>query len=264
MYKRILKLPLTGQKSIFLFGPRGTGKTSYIKSLDIENIYIDLLDYEIYDQLSANPGSLRDRIPDDFKGWVIIDEVQKIPNVLNEVHRLIELKKYRFILTGSSARSLRRKGVNLLGGRALLYHMHPLTAQELGAAFNVEKAVDFGLLPDAIAEADPAHYLKAYVQIYLREEVQQEGLTRNIGTFNRFLDIASFSQGQVLNYSEISREMNLKRSTVVNYFDILDDLLLSIRLLPFTRRAKRKVIAHQKFYFFDAGVFRSYSSHGSI
>ncbi len=257
MYKRILKLPLTGQKSIFLFGPRGTGKTSYIKSLDIENIYIDLLDYEIYDQLSANPGSLRDRIPDDFKGWVIIDEVQKIPNVLNEVHRLIELKKYRFILTGSSARSLRRKGVNLLGGRALLYHMHPLTAQELGAAFNVQKAVEFGLLPDAIAEADPAQYLKAYVQIYLREEVQQEGLTRNIGTFNRFLDIASFSQGQVLNYSEISREMNLKRSTVVNYFDILDDLLLSIRILPFTRRAKRKVIAHQKFYFFDAGVFRS-------
>lgn len=176
MYKRILKLPLTGQKSIFLFGPRGTGKTSYIKSLDIENIYIDLLDYEIYDQLSANPGSLRDRIPDDFKGWVIIDEVQKIPNVLNEVHRLIELKKYRFILTGSSARSLRRKGVNLLGGRALLYHMHPLTAQELGAAFNVQKAVEFGLLPDAIAEADPAQYLKAYVQIYLRKRCSKRGL----------------------------------------------------------------------------------------
>lgn len=255
MFNRILKLPLEGNSSIFLFGPRGTGKTSYIKAHLDSSIYLDLLDFSVYAPLLANPGRLENLIPDGYKDWVVIDEVQRIPQLLNEVHRLIEHKKIKFILTGSSARSLRRAGVNLLAGRALRYNMHPLVIQEIGNKFDLIKAVQFGLLPAAVEHVDPKRYLESYVQTYVREEVQQEGLTRNIGTFARFLEVASFSQGQVLNVSEIARELSINRLSVANYFDILEDLLLSMRISAFSQRAKRKVIAHQKFYFFDAGIY---------
>ncbi len=256
MFDRILKLPLEGDNSIFLFGPRGTGKTSYIKEHLKESVYLDLLNFNTYSSLIANPNRLETLIPPQYKGWVVIDEVQRIPELLNEVHRLIEHKKIKFLLTGSSARGLRRAGVNLLAGRALTYTMHPLIIQEIGDLhFNLNQVVKLGLLPAAIDHADPEKYLESYVQTYIREEVLQEGLTRNIGAFARFLEVASFSQGQVLNVSEISRELGLNRLVVANYFDILDDLLLSIRITPFTQRAKRKVISHQKFYFFDTGVY---------
>lgn len=269
MFNRILKLPLEGQSSLFLFGPRGTGKTSWIKANLKDDVYLDLLDMSLYATLSADPHRLENFIPPNFKGWVVIDEVQKIPELLNEVHRLIESRKIRFLLTGSSARSLRKGGVNLLAGRALRYHMHPLVIQEIGVSvFDLQQVLKYGLLPMAVTAAlqqgDPAKYLESYVQMYLREEVLQEGLTRNIGAFNRFLEVASFSQGQVLNMSEIARELALDRQLIANYFYILEDLLLAVRISVFTQRAKRKLIAHQKFYFFDVGVYRTMRPVGPL
>ncbi len=264
MFNRILKLPLSGQNSIFLFGPRGTGKTSWIKEHLSDYVYLDLLDFSLFSQLSADPSRLENLIPKGYTDWIVIDEVQRVPELLNEVHRLIEGKKFRFLLTGSSARSLRRRGVNLLAGRALRYYMHPLVIQEIGAAFNLAHAAQFGLLPMAVTQEDPKKYLETYVQTYVREEVLQEGLTRNVGSFYRFLEIASFSQGNLLNFSEISRELAIDRLVVANYFDILDDLLLAIRLNPFTQRAKRKIVAHQKFYFFDTGVYRFLRPSGPL
>jgi len=269
MFNRILTLPLDQQTSIFLFGPRGTGKTWWIKEHLLKNnpdttLYLDLLDFALYSNLSANPNRLESLIPAAFTGWIVIDEVQKVPELLNEVHRLIEHRQFRFLLTGSSARSLRRKGVNLLAGRALTYAMHPLTIQELGDNFNLTQAINFGLLPKIINNPDPSNYLHSYVQTYLREEVLQEGLTRNIGSFNQFLEVASFSQGQLLNFSEIARELSINRLVVANYFDILEDLLIAIRIPSFNIRAKRKVIAHQKFYFFDTGVYRTVRPRGPL
>jgi len=180
------------------------------------------------------------------------------------VHRLIETYKYKFILTGSSARSLRKKGVNLLAGRALTFHMHPLTARELGSDFHIEKVFHTGTLPAVFSEQDPLFYLRSYVQTYLREEVLQEGLTRNLAAFMRFLEVASFSQGQQLNTTEIAREVAIHRKVVESYFDILEDLLLAIRLPVFTKRATRKLVAHKKFYFFDVGVFRTLRPKGPL
>ena len=264
MFNRILKLPLDGQSSIFLFGPRGTGKTSWLKEHLPTALYLDLLDFETLNMLSSNPGRLEGLIPADFQDWIIIDEVQKVPELLNEVHRLIEGRKLRFLLTGSSARNLRKKGTNLLAGRALTYYMHPLVIQEIDGNFDLNRALTYGMLPNAVTHPDPKQYLKSYIQTYIREEVLQEGLTRNIGSFNSFLEAASFSQGSLLNFSKIGRELNLNRLLVSNYFDILDDLLLAKRLMPFTRRAKREMVAHQKFYFFDAGVYSILRPRGLI
>ena len=264
MFKRLLTLPLNQQSSIFLFGPRGTGKTSWLKTNMPDALYIDLLDFATYNSLSANPGRLENLIPANYQNWVIIDEVQRVPELLNEVHRLIESKKIKFLLTGSSARSLRKRGVNLLAGRALTYHMHPLVFQEIEQEFDLNHVITYGLLPATIEHADPKKYLESYVQTYIREEVMQEGLTRNIGAFNRFLETASFSQGNVINFSDIARELSLKRAMVANYFDILEDLLLARRIDVFTHRAKRNMVAHQKFYFFDAGVFRTVKPMGPL
>jgi predicted AAA+ superfamily ATPase len=264
MFKRLLQLPLNGHSSIFLFGPRGTGKTHWIKDNMPSALYLDLLEFSTYNTLFANPSRLETLIPPDYQNWIVIDEVQRVPELLNEVHRLIEHKKFKFLLTGSSARSLRRKGTNLLAGRALKYHMHPLTIQEVGDAFNLNNVLQYGLLPAAIDHEQPKKYLESYVQTYLREEVQQEGLTRNLGSFARFLETASFSQGEVLNVSEIARELSLNRTTVSHYFTILDDLLLGIRISTFSQRAKRKIIAHQKFYFFDVGVYKTIRPMGPL
>lgn len=256
MFNRLLKLPLEQKNSFFLFGPRGTGKTSWLKTFLPGALYLDLLDFSTYNSLSSNPSRLENLIPKGFDGWVVLDEVQRVPELLNEVHRLIESAKIRFVLTGSSARSLRRKGVNLLAGRALTYHMHPLVAQEVGDQFDINNALTYGLLPMVFGHPDPKKYLESYVQTYLREEVMQEGLTRNIGAFSRFLETASFSQGNTLTYTEIARELGLSRLLVADYFQILEDLLLATRIDVFTQRAKRKMVAHQKFYFFDTGVYR--------
>jgi len=202
MYSRIIKYP--DNKSFFLFGPRGTGKTTWVKKAFPNALYIDLLESRLFNDLLADPQRLENFIPVNFKDWIIIDEVQKIPELLNEVHRLIEKYKHKFILTGSSARKLRRKGPNLLAGRALNFSMHPLTAVELGKDFNLNHSLMYGHLPSVYVESNPKDYLESYIKTYLQEEIQQEGLTRNPGVFSRFLEAASFSQGSILNISEVS------------------------------------------------------------
>jgi predicted AAA+ superfamily ATPase len=253
MYSRLLKPP--ENKSFFLFGPRGTGKTTWVRSKFPSAIYLDLLEAELFNDLIANPQRLENFIPKDFRDWIIVDEVQKIPELLNEVHRLIEKYRYKFVLTGSSARKLRRKGPNLLAGRALTYSMHPLTTIELGKDFDLAHSLAYGQLPCAYTESNPKDYLESYVKTYLQEEVQQEGLTRNLGAFYRFMETVSFSQGSVLNISEVSRECAVERKVVENYFTILEDLLIGYRVPVFTKKSKRRLISHPKFYFFDVGVY---------
>ncbi|MBS0614804.1 MAG: ATP-binding protein [Proteobacteria bacterium] len=264
MFQRALKKPLKVRKSFFLFGPRGTGKTTWLHDQVPDALFINLLQSEFYNRLSARPAQLRSLIPPSHLGWIVIDEVQRVPELLNEVHDLIESQRRVFALTGSSARKLRREGVNLLAGRALTYHMHALTASEQGNAFRLENSVSFGNLPARFSEPDPAKYLKDYVQTYLRQEVLQEGLIRNIAPFSRFLEAASFSQGSIVNASEVAREAHIERSVVENYFSLLEDLLIAVRLPVFSKKAKRKLITHSKFYYFDAGVFRAIRPSGPL
>lgn len=262
IFERIIALP--SDKSCFLFGPRGTGKSLWLRRQYKKSIYIDLLESETYFRLISSPEKLESYIPEDFSDVIIIDEVQKIPKLLDEVHRLIEKNSYRFILTGSSARKLKKQDINLLAGRALTAYMHPLCCKELSSDFDLAHSLKYGHLPCAYTEKDPASYLSSYVVTYLKEEVFQEGLTRNIGAFSRFLETASFSQGEVLNLSEIARECSLNRKLIESYFSILDDLLISMRLPVFTKKAKRRMIRHPKFYFFDVGIFRTIRPKGPL
>ncbi|HSX25962.1 MAG TPA: ATP-binding protein [Chlamydiales bacterium] len=265
MYKRLLEAPLRFKSSFFLFGPRGTGKTSWIKAQFPNAIIFDLLSMNTYVEFLQNPSVLEEKIPKGFDDWIVIDEIQRIPDLLNEVHRLIESRRYRFILTGSSARTLRRKGVNLLAGRAHSYKMFPLTAAELGSDFQLSDSLSIGHLPAVYNDKKAAEeYLSSYIGTYLREEVLQEGLTRNLTAFARFLEIASFSQGSVLNISEVARECKIERKIVENYFVILEDLLIATRLPVFTKKAQRQTVAHPKFYYFDVGVYRSLCPKGPL
>jgi predicted AAA+ superfamily ATPase len=262
MYSRLIAPPK--DKSFFLFGPRGTGKTTWVKSKFTRAIYLDLLEAELFNDLVANPQRLENFIPKNFNNWVIIDEVQRIPDLLNEVHRLIEKNKNKFILTGSSARKIRKRGVNLLAGRALSYRLYPLTAVELVDDFELNHSLGYGHLPCVYTEENPKDYLESYVKTYLEEEVQQEGFTRNLGAFSRFLEAASFSQGSVLNISSVARDCNVERKVVESYFTILEDLLIAYRIPVFTKRAKRRMASHPKFYFFDVGLYRTLRPAGPL
>jgi predicted AAA+ superfamily ATPase len=255
-----------GKDHFFLLGPRGTGKTLWTMHYYPGALRIDLLDPEILRQFSARP----ERLVEVFeanpqKQQIVIDEIQKLPALLEVVHLLIERKTgQQFILTGSSARTLRRQGVNLLGGRAVQRHLHPYLAAELGARFKLTTALRQGMLPLVWAAEDPAATLKAYNGLYLREEVQMEGLVRNVGSFARFLEAMSFSHASVLNLSNVSRDCQVSRKTVEGYFEILEDLLLGFRLQVFAKRARRELASHPKFYFFDAGVFRANRPAGPL
>ena len=262
MFARALQLP--AQKSFFLFGPRGTGKSTLLRATFPDAVVFDLLDLSVYAELLAHPDRLEALSRPRAPARIVIDEVQRVPALLDEVHRLIERHRWRFALTGSSARKLRRGGVNLLAGRARTLAMHPLTAAELGRRFDLSHSVRFGQLPSVYVESDPQHYLASYVGTYLREEVQAEALTRNLDAFSRFLTAASFSQAAVLSVSSIAREIGLPRKTVEGYFSLLDDLLLSVRLPVFARRARRAMTGHVKFYFFDAGVYRALRPRGPL
>ncbi|MEW5745576.1 MAG: AAA family ATPase [Nitrospirota bacterium] len=254
------------RQSFFLLGPRGAGKSTFIKTAYPEALYIDLLLPDVFRNYTAYPERLREVVhAQKGKKTVVVDEVQKAPQLLEVVHSLIEEKKgLQFILTGSSARKLRKAGVNLLAGRALMKHMHPFTAAELKELFDLERALGIGMIPLILSSADPAATLQAYVDLYLREEVQLEGLTRNIGNFSRFLETVSFSHGAVLNISNVARECQIERKVVEGYIGILEDLLLAYRIPVFTRRAKRAVASHPKFYFFDAGIFNVLRPSGPL
>jgi predicted AAA+ superfamily ATPase len=255
-----------GRDHFFLLGPRGTGKTLWCSHRYPDALRIDLLDPAALRQYSAQPERLRELVEaNPAKKQIVVDEIQKLPELLEVVHLLIERKTgQQFILTGSSARKLRRHGVNLLGGRAAQKHLHPYMAAELGDRFNLAKALRQGMLPVVWAADDPQAILHAYNGLYLREEVQLEGLVRNVGSFARFLEAMSFAQGSVLNLAAVSRDGQVRRKTAEGYLEILEDLLLGFRLDVFTRRAKRAVASHPKFYFFDIGVFRANRPAGPL
>jgi predicted AAA+ superfamily ATPase len=264
MLKRMFR-PSPGT-SFFLFGPRGTGKSTWARSAFPHARTIDLLDESVFRSYSAAPERLLDVVRALPRGHaVLLDEIQRLPVLLNLVHKLIEEKRgWVFVLTGSSARKLKRSGVDLLAGRALLDHLHPFMAAELGPAFRLDDALQRGLLPLVWDAPDPARVLESYVGLYLKEEVQQEGLVRHVGNFSRFLEVMAFSHAQPINFSALAREAECKRTTVVGYAEILQDLLLSFSLPVFTKRARRQMAEHPKFFYFDAGVFRALRRRGPL
>jgi predicted AAA+ superfamily ATPase len=252
--------------SFFLFGPRGTGKSTWLRAARTDAIWLDLLDPESQRLYLARPERLRELIAGRPQICdVVIDEIQKVPALLDMVHALAESdKRLRFVLTGSSARKLRRGAANLLAGRLVEARMHPFMATELGAGFDLQRALQIGMVPLVWNAPDPAATLRAYASLYLREEVQAEALVRDIGSFARFLESISFSQGSLLNLAEVARDCQVGRKTVEGYLGVLEDLLLSFRLPVFSKRAKRLLVAHEKFYYFDAGVYRSLRPTGPL
>ena len=252
--------------SFFLFGPRGTGKSTFMRERFPDACYVDLLDPETVRSFSARPERLTEIVrAQGGQKCFVIDEIQKVPELLSVIHKLIEDKQgYTFMLTGSSARKLKKTGVDMLGGRALLRTMHPFLASELGERFHLEDALQRGLLPIVYSSANPDDVLRSYAALYLREEVQMEGLVRNVGNFSRFMESISFSHASILNLSNVARECMVDRKVVEGYTAILEDILLGFRLPVFTRRARRELAVHPKFYLFDAGVFRSLRPRGPL
>ncbi len=252
--------------SYFLLGPRGTGKSTWLLNHYPNAARIDLLLGEEERRFSAYPEKIRavsHELPEG--STLILDEVQRVPRLLPEIHALIEEKRgIQYIMTGSSSRKLRRSVSDLLGGRALLRQMGPFLASELGDQFSLSKALKVGLIPLVWESPEPEEQLRNYLTLYLKEEVQAEGLVRQIGDFSRFLEIASFSHGSVWTTTDISRESSVKRGTVDNYFQILEDLFLAFSLPVFSRRAKRRLISHPKFYFFDVGVYKALRPRGIL
>ena len=252
-------------ESFFLFGPRGTGKSTWTQQHLPEALRIDLLEPDVFRAYSARPERLREIAHGNPERTIVVDEIQKVPTLLDAVHSLLEERKgYQFVLTGSSARKLKRSGVDLLAGRALMKSLHPFMAAELGDRFQLESALKSGLLPVVLASQNPADVLRTYAALYLREEVQMEGLVRSIGNFSRFLEMISFSHASLLNISNVARECEVERKVVEGYVNILEDLLLAFHLIPFTKRAQRASVTHPKFYLFDCGVFRSLRPAGPL
>jgi uncharacterized protein len=252
--ERTLDLPaLVQKKSHFLLGPRQTGKTFLLRqTLPNARVY-DLLDTSTYLALSQNPGRIAEELtPRDRV--VVIDEIQRLPELLNEVHRIIENTGVRFLLTGSSARKLRRGGVNLLGGRARMKYLHPLTYGELGDRFELGRAVERGLLPSIYFSDDPEADLKSYAGWYLQQEIVAEGATRNIPAFSRFLKVASLCNGTIVNFTGVANDAQVPRTTVYEYFDILKDTLILQELPAWRKSSKRKPLVSSKYYFFDVGL----------
>jgi len=259
--KRILDIKLPQWQSAFLWGPRKTGKTTYLKEKFSQSIYYDFLKTDLFFDLSKNPSLLREQLlvklekePSRFKYPVILDEVQKIPQILDEVHWLIENKRINFILCGSSARKLKRSKSNLLGGRAWRYEMFPLTTVEIEKP-SLLRILNHGLIPQHYLQKEYKKSLQGYVYDYLKEEVFAEGLSRNISAFSRFLDAVGYSHGQIVNYSNIARDCGVDAKTVKEYYQILEDTLLGRKVEPFKKRGSRSIITSApKFYLFDVGV----------
>jgi len=266
MEKYIPRFFKSPDQSIFLFGPRGTGKSTYLRYHFPDALWIDLLKPDVFRSYAARPERIIEAVrgnPD--KRTIIVDEVQKVPDILSAVHSLIEEKiKKTFVLTGSSARKLKQSGIDLLAGRVLYRTFHPFLLSELPKPPEFEKLLELGLLPIVISSRTPKDTLNAYVTLYIREEVQQEGLVRNIGNFSRFLEAVSFSHASVLNISNVSRECEVERKTVEGYIQILEDILLAFRLPVFTKRAQRALVSRPKFYIFDTGVFQSLRPKGPL
>jgi predicted AAA+ superfamily ATPase len=253
---RLLQRP---DRSFFLFGPRGTGKSTWLQQVLPEALRLDLLDASLFLELSRDPHLIEAMIGDRPEiSWVVLDEIQKIPALLDEVHRLMESRRWRFALCGSSARKLRRGGANLLAGRALTLSMESFSYAELGKAFNLDFALNWGMLPFVHNEPDAAaDILAAYVNTYIKEELQAEGLIRNVPPFVRFIGVAGQINGQALNVQNIAREAAVARSTVDTYFSILNDTHIGHILPAWRPGLKVREAAQPKFYWFDPGVARA-------
>jgi len=257
----LLKLP---PKSFFLFGPRGTGKSVWLAQvLEQADLRIDLLKSSEYLRYRRDPSVLSQEVNAlRENAWVIIDEIQKLPELLDEVHSLLfeSDHAYRFALSGSSARKLKKSHANMLAGRALSKRMFPLAMLEVGTDFDLEFALSYGQMPMCVtlpSVDEKVEFLDAYVETYLREEIQQEALVRNLDSFFRFLSVAAIVNGQLLNISNVARDVGVARSTVQGYFSILEDTLIGWYLPAYRNRAKVKEVAHSKFYLFDCGVQRA-------
>ena len=250
----------------FLFGPRGTGKSTWLQGAFPDSLWVDLLDPAQHRRYSARPERLREVVAAaNPTAYVVVDEIQRVPDLLTVVHQLIEVPGCpRFALSGSSARKLKRAGVDLLAGRATVRALHPFLAAELGSSFDFDGALELGMLPLVWDARDPGDTLRAYVALYVQQEVQSEGFVRNIGAFHRFLEAVSFSHGCALNVSEVARDCAVSRKTVAGFVEIVEDLLLAYRVPVFTRRARRRTAVHPKFYFVDSGVFRSLRPAGPL
>ena len=255
MYARLLPRPA---RSILLLGPRGTGKSTWIHSLFPRAHVYDLLDTGESIRLNRDPGALFNELGGLEPGaWVVIDEVQKAPALLDQVHRLMESRRLKFVLSGPSARKLRRGGANLLAGRAVTTELFPLVSAELGGEFDLERALNLGGLPLAIADPAPEEYLRSYAETYLDQEIRAEALTRNFAGFARFLEVAARHNGQSTNVSAIARDAGVARTSVQNHFDLLIDTLIGYWLPPWKLKAANKQVRHSKFYLFDCGVARA-------
>jgi predicted AAA+ superfamily ATPase len=252
---RVLK---PSSQSFFLLGPRGSGKSTWLRETFPNAYFIDLLSEETYQRLLMSPGVFADELRAvNPEQWIIVDEVQRLPNLLNEVHRFIEQRQMRFVLCGSSARKLKRADVNLLAGRALRRFMHPFVPAEIGASFDFERMLRFGAMPIVWSAADSRETLGAYAQLYLKEEIQAEALVRNLPGFARFLPLAAIFHGQVINVTSMAREAGVARTTAAGYLDILEETLLCFRLPAFEARLRVKERKLPKWYWCDPGIVRS-------
>ena len=262
MFTRLLN-PL--DSSAFLFGPRGTGKSTWIANHFPNATVYDLLSTSESLRLSTEPGALYKEVASlPTESWVVLDEVQKVPALLDEVHRLIETRGLRFVLSGSSARKLRRGGTNLLAGRARVTNLYPLVSAEMGFQRDIDTSLRFGNLPIAVTGTDAESYLRSYAETYLDQEVRAEAFTRNVGAFARFLQVAARQNGQVTNVSSIARDASVSRQTVQTYFEILVDTLVGSWVHPWKLKQATKQVASPKFYLFDCGVARALSQTATL
>lgn len=258
-------------KSFFIFGPRGVGKSTWIREhfQSSNSLYLNLLDPEVLERFQLNPKSFSDLItsPDNFKKIIILDEIQKVPALLSIIHDQLSKHKRIFILTGSSARKLKQKGVDLLAGRALVYHMFPLSVFELSDSFDLQKALERGLLPEsyfASSEQEYKEYLKAYVYTYIEKEIQQEQWVRKLEPFRKFLQIAAQMNTKIINKSKIATQVGVDSTTIESYFEILEDTMLGFRLPGYETSIRRQVRLADKFYFVDTGMVRAIEKTLSI
>jgi len=265
MIERKLHLPPAGEETFFLWGPRQTGKSTLLRATYPDAIWIDLLKAEEFRRYLHRPELLRQELPDNKQGcFVVIDEIQKIPALLDEVHWLHENCNVRFALCGSSARKVKRGHANLLGGRAIRYEMFGFSAAELAPAFDLVRLLNHGYLPKIYLASKPQRLLNAYVANYLKEEIAAEGLVRNLPVFSEFLNMAALSDAEMVNFSTIARDCGVSSPTIKGHFQILEDTLLGRWLPSFRKRPKRRITASSKFYFADVGVVNFLAKRGAM
>lgn len=254
MLERIFQIYKELDGSIFLFGGRQTGKTTLLRQQFPDTTFFDLLDTNVRRRLQQRPVLLYETLKDKPMGTlVIIDEIPEVPELLNEVHRLIVERQLVFILCGSSARKLKRKGHNTLGGRALPVYLYPLVSAEI-PDFDIDRAVNYGTIPPHYLARNPWRLLAAYIDVYLKEEIKEEALVRNLDAFQRFLEVAAFTDGEIINNNNIAQECGVHATTVSSYFDILEDTLIGYRIPAYTKAMKRRLVQAPRFYYFDVGV----------